>query len=598
MPAQAPPASALEIWLRTPRTVDAPGIYGYGHTPRPGRTPSGCPPAGCVGGAVLSLLTGLLVWSLCWNGYLPFWIWPLIWFTPDDWRSGTGNAHAFAVASNVYYVLFALLLACIFGRLGSWAELWRRYARPALGSAVGRTAPGRRPARTARPTSCSGPNCGRRDQHALAERLAAEVRTGRMNDVDYTRILRAWTGVRHDPARLDAFTDAVLRQGAAACGHPSGERDLPYRGAPHDLLPRQVRIGVGKDDERNPYQHRGSGIALDPALLGTGLLAVGPPGSGKTRQVVRPVVESLGLQALAGQAAVVAVGAAGADLGPADALRRGDHPRRPHLPLRPGPVRRSTDPDTAAGTLAEALLDAPHRARRASCAGPPPRSASCSGRSPPRTAASPPSASCANCSTAPRTPSPPCARPWTRPAQPGMVRELDARAAAGGPPRRHRVPRSRTGSPCSTGPRSPGSSTSPAAPGRSRCTRWSTRCGSASTCPSAATPRPSRILARLVLAQFTAAVTARRDRSLFACLVLDDAAHTVTADAVRGLAAAAVGQRRGGADPAHPRRRAGDAAQRPARRRRLPDGAVRASPRGTGGGSPSPGGRHGWRPAT
>jgi hypothetical protein len=46
----------------------------------------------------------------------------------------------------------------------------------------------------------------------------------------------------------------------------------------------------------------------------------------------------------------------------------------------------------------------------------------------------------------------------------------------------------------------------------------------------------SRILARLVLAQFTAAVTARRDRSLFACLVLDDAAHTITADAVRGLA--------------------------------------------------------------
>jgi hypothetical protein len=45
----------------------------------------------------------------------------------------------------------------------------------------------------------------------------------------------------------------------------------------------------------------------------------------------------------------------------------------------------------------------------------------------------------------------------------------------------------------------------------------------------------SRILARLVLAQFTAAVTTRPDRSLFACLVLDDAAHTVTADAVRGL---------------------------------------------------------------
>jgi hypothetical protein len=45
----------------------------------------------------------------------------------------------------------------------------------------------------------------------------------------------------------------------------------------------------------------------------------------------------------------------------------------------------------------------------------------------------------------------------------------------------------------------------------------------------------SRILARLVLAQFTTAVTTRADRSLFACLVLDDAAHTVTAEAVRGL---------------------------------------------------------------
>jgi hypothetical protein len=45
----------------------------------------------------------------------------------------------------------------------------------------------------------------------------------------------------------------------------------------------------------------------------------------------------------------------------------------------------------------------------------------------------------------------------------------------------------------------------------------------------------SRILARLVLAQFTAAVTTRADRSLFACLVLDDASHTITPEAVRGL---------------------------------------------------------------
>lgn len=45
----------------------------------------------------------------------------------------------------------------------------------------------------------------------------------------------------------------------------------------------------------------------------------------------------------------------------------------------------------------------------------------------------------------------------------------------------------------------------------------------------------SRILARLVLAQFTAAVAVREDRSLFACLILDDATGVVTPEAVRGI---------------------------------------------------------------
>ena len=45
----------------------------------------------------------------------------------------------------------------------------------------------------------------------------------------------------------------------------------------------------------------------------------------------------------------------------------------------------------------------------------------------------------------------------------------------------------------------------------------------------------SRMLARLVLAQFTESAVARADRSLFACLVLDDASHTISADALRGL---------------------------------------------------------------
>lgn len=45
----------------------------------------------------------------------------------------------------------------------------------------------------------------------------------------------------------------------------------------------------------------------------------------------------------------------------------------------------------------------------------------------------------------------------------------------------------------------------------------------------------SRMLARLILAQFTANAAVRGDRSLFACLVLDDATRTLTAETLRGV---------------------------------------------------------------
>ncbi len=72
-----PPAASLETWLRTPRHAEAPGIYAYGHTPRPPEDPDRIPDRKLIGGAVLALLCGLLVWSLAWDGYLPFWLWPL-----------------------------------------------------------------------------------------------------------------------------------------------------------------------------------------------------------------------------------------------------------------------------------------------------------------------------------------------------------------------------------------------------------------------------------------------------------------------------------------------------------------------------------------
>ena len=531
-PVKAPPATELEIWLRTPRAVDAPGVYGFGHTPRTAPDPDRAAPRRLLGGALLALLIGLFVWSLFRN-YFHFWIWPVIWFTPAHWRSGAGgDTNAFNIATRLWAALCTLLLAWITGRMGNWGEVWRRFAAPALRRLWDEPPPGTAP--EDRPDPVQWPELREARRHAIADRLTGEVRTGRMNDVDYARIQRAWTGVQDDPQRLEAFEDVVLRQGAEACVHPSGKRDLAHRGFPHDLMNGQVRIGRGADDHRNPYQHRGSGIALDPTLLGTGLLAVGPPGSGKTRTVARPVVESLCLQALAGQAAVVAVGAAGADLGPASTfdvvISLADPSSRYDLDLYGG----STDPDAAAGALAEALFDA-HGAeegdrRRAATAlsqiiGP---YRAAYGRFP------------AVSELRELLDGTPHAYATLRDAldaagAPAMARELDARerqaAQPGdlGPRLADRVALldrpAFAGFFDVTGRSRPFSMYALEHPLRVRI-----------DLPERGHTEASRILARLVLAQFTAAVTARHDRSLFACLVLDDAAHTITPDAVRGLA--------------------------------------------------------------
>ncbi|KOG91142.1 hypothetical protein ADK38_04810, partial [Streptomyces varsoviensis] len=174
-------------------------------------------------------------------------------------------------------------------------QVWRRYAAPALrrmwddaDAPAAPLTPHSDPALWPELRAAGAPDA--------ADRLAAEARSGAMTDVDYARIDRAWQSVRARPGRLAAFTDTVLRHGATACAHPSGARDLPVRTCQHDLVARQVRIGTAVEDPRNPYDHRGAGYALDPALLGTSLLAVGPPGCGKTGRLVRPVVESLCLE--------------------------------------------------------------------------------------------------------------------------------------------------------------------------------------------------------------------------------------------------------------------------------------------------------------
>jgi hypothetical protein len=530
---QRPPAAPLETWLRTPRHSDAPGIYGYARTPRPPEPPARIPDRKLLGGALLSLLCGVMVWSLCRDGYVKVWFWPYLWITPDSWRVARPGDQlvAFNVTSRIYAVLCIALLIAVCGKFGRWTEVLRRYVMPYLRTDPELVVADQPAGSDVDPLAWDevrGAGLG-----AVAERLREEGRRGRMNDVDYVRLHRAWRFARGDAARVAAFEDAVLRQGAAAWPHPSGARDLPERVARHDLYTAQVRIGAAQDTDRNPYQYRGAGLALDPASLGTSLLAVGPPGSGKTRHIVRPVVESLCLQALAGTAAVVAVGAAGADLGPADAfdvvIAIGDPTSAYDLDLYAG----TADPDEAAGLLAAALLDGfegeradPRRAATAlaQVLGP---FRVAHGRFPSVSELRELLDGNATAIAALR-------ERLDEAGEPGWVRELDARARQSGRPddlgalladRVALLDRPAfAGFFDVTGRSRPFALNSLEHPLRVRV-----------DLPERGHAEASRILARLLFAQFAAAVAARRDRALFACLVLDDATHTITVDSLRAV---------------------------------------------------------------
>ncbi|MFE4217483.1 ATP/GTP-binding protein [Streptomyces sp. NPDC056844] len=626
-PAAAPPPPAyaphprrpptgdtgVEEWLRTPRPVREPGVWRYGHVPRPPEKPEGVSDRSLLVGVLISVLSGLLLWSLWRNGYIPYRLVPLKLFTPGDWwYAGTfGGPRTIegADALTVYEaVLFGLLVyGC--GRLGNWSEIFRRHVagrgQPFLGLATAAGAalaeflvwkdavPLVRPvlilvasvaggeiyqsqtvvnviyalialgvlwpfarlghwralladrlgksAATAPDAPSAPPDAPGPEQWPelraagltdAAEALTAAVRTGRMNDVDVARLRHAWAVGRGNPERLAALTEAVLRTGGAAALHPSGARDLPHRAALHDLLTGQVRLGSCADDPHNPYARRGSGLALEPALLGTSLLAVGPPGAGKSARLVRPVVESLALQALAGRAAVLAVGGAGGALGPDDAfdvvVRIGDPASAHDFDLYGG----TTDPDEAASVLAEGLVgDVTHLDSR--------RAATVLAQllGPYRTVHG-------------HFPGVPVLRELLdgdlaatdalREAlgaggHQAMLRELDARTrqkgAAGdpGPVLADRIalldrpafaPFFATGA----GARPFSLRSLEHLPLRVRI-----------DLPERAHAEASRLLTRLVLAQFTAIAAARTDRSLFVCLVLDDATHTVTPETVRGV---------------------------------------------------------------
>ncbi|WP_241192497.1 ATP/GTP-binding protein, partial [Streptomyces sp. ADI96-02] len=611
-PAAGPPASALAAWLRTPRPVREPGVWRFGHTPRPPERPEGVSDRSLLVGALISLLSALLLWSLWRNGYLPYRLVPLKLFTPGEWwnpgTAGGPRTIEGADALTVYEAILFGLLAYACGRMGNWSELLSRHVaarglpfraaaaavaaglaqllvwnetlpvvRPVLilvaraaggeiyqsqtvvnilyaliGAAVlwpfarlgrwreliaaRRSGTGGAPAHPAPEPSATTPDQWPELRAAgwteAADTLAAEVGADRMNDVDAARLRHAWALALRRPDRAAPLAEAVLRSGGAAALHPSGRRDLPRRTAPHDLLTGQVRIGRCAEDPHNPYARRGSGLALDPSLLGTSLLAVGPPGSGKSAHLVRPVVESLGLSALAGRAAVLAVGGAGSPLGPDDAfdvvVRVGDPASAHDVDLYGG----TSDPDEAAAVLAEGLvgdvgsLDSrraatvlaqllgPYRAAHGHFPSVPELRELLEGG--------------------------PLALDGLRSALEAaghapMLRELEARARqAGGPGDPAPVLADRVAlldRPAFAGFFATGPDARPFAlrslgqhPLRVRI-----------DLPERGHAEASRLLTRLLLAQFTAITAARTDTGLFACLVLDDATHAVTAETVRGI---------------------------------------------------------------
>ncbi|MFB8178709.1 ATP/GTP-binding protein [Streptomyces sp. NPDC055966] len=469
-----------------------------------------------------AVLGGLIAWLIAWRGLLPYYT-LATGLTPYDWLFPPGDPHATIDRLNILKTVLMVLILVPFAVVGDWLGLLRSVQGTRTATANGQ------PAGPA--TGTDWPELLAHGQNGLAERLADEGRAGRMNDVDCARIRRAWSSVLADPARLDAFSSAVLRDGARACLHPSGQRDLPVRTATHDLLTSQVRIGRYADVERTPSGHRAAGAAVDPATLGTSLLAVGPPGSGKTDRLVRPVAESLGLQALAGQAALVMVCAAGTAMGADQAydvvIKPGDRTSKYDLDLYGG----TDDPDEAATLLADVLAGdwAELDLRRAGTV-----LAQLLG--PFRAAHG-------------RFPSVPELRglldgepsvldrlkqmldPDTHSSQ---RRELDARVRQAGVPGDPGIMLAdRLG--CLDRPVFAGffDTSADARPFTLRSLDHPLRVRI--DLPERAHPEAAQLLARLLLAQFAASMATRPDRSLFACLVLDDATHAITAGSVRAL---------------------------------------------------------------
>ncbi|MEW1911472.1 ATP-binding protein [Kitasatospora sp. NPDC085895] len=349
----------LAAWATEPRPDTPPGVFRLGHRPHDEtRAEQAAVPARPL------LLRAALNFVVAWLAFIygRGLALSVIAFTVNWMEIGTpvldehqnvkqyvvpyGQQDLVLLAVNV---LLLVVVIRVFGRMGRWKEVYHRYAKPLLSRTVTHEEP---PADAETPLT-TDPWAGIR---GAAPQAARRLDGEPVGDVDYARIRHAWETVLADPELLPAFAEQVEVRGAAACAHPSEARDLPGRSGRHDLLTRQVRLGTAQNVVKNPPAHRSAGFALDPQLIGTSLLAVGPAGTGKTARLARPVAEALCLQALAGTACAVVIGAAESDLGPDAWYDVVIAPGDPASPYGLDLYGAAADPDEAAARLADALL--------------------------------------------------------------------------------------------------------------------------------------------------------------------------------------------------------------------------------------------------
>ncbi|GAA4849312.1 ATP-binding protein [Kitasatospora terrestris] len=342
LPPQRPTPFHLPTWATTPRPPTPPGIYRPHYTPKPPTDPETT--ALAAGPLLLRAVLNLLVawFAFIYGVQLAIQLLAVFGLTFTE----TSTAVPAVLTLNV---LVGAAVIKIFGRMGMWLEVWRRWVTPLLTRTVTQGEPD--PALADSATAVD-PWKDLRGMPEVVGRLQGEA----VGDVDFVRIHQAWRSVAGDAALAAEFVRQVAARGAAACAHPSEARDLPGRRGTHDLLTGQVRLGTAEDVVKNPAAHRGAGFALDPGTLGTSLLAVGPAGTGKTAGLARPVAEALCLQALAGAACAVVVGAEEADLGPDAWYDVVIAPADPAAPYGLDLFGAAPSADEAAARLADALL--------------------------------------------------------------------------------------------------------------------------------------------------------------------------------------------------------------------------------------------------